>query len=139
MTTETEIIHINYQISAELLHDKNGPLLNLIQTSADYCDPQEINLHPWQMKEILTRFGVISPDQESAKKIATLERHILLLRDRIETMFIDLCDNPGRHHADMSGDVAYAQGTLDLANEFCHDLDHTPTDIVHALDQKAAP
>lgn len=125
-----------YQVTAQLTNGAKGPMIELNQEDGSDHGTCAIYLHPWQIRSIMDQFGLIAADQEAAKKVATLERHLLLLRDRIETMFIDLCNNPGQRHVDMSGDMAYANATLDLAHEFCHDLDCAMTETVAAPDQK---
>jgi hypothetical protein len=113
----------NYQVNAELLTDEKGSYISLEQKN-DYEDPPTVYLHPWQLRATCEHFGIIASEQGSANSIASLERLLMTLRDRIETLHDYLCNNSDHKHADLTVELTYATATIDIANEFCHDLDN---------------
>lgn len=67
--------------------------------------------------------GLVATIDSNAKKtIATLERRLGVLRDRIENLQNYLC-KPSREDANLTLEVVYATATLEIANEFCHEFD----------------
>ena len=110
------------EFKAEMFTDEHGPLVTLTQSDG-YAEPMEVTMHPWQLKTVLEQFGVVAADKDAGKAIATLERRLVQLRERIETLHDYLCNNSDHKHADLTWEVVYATATLDIANEFCHDLD----------------
>lgn len=118
----------HYQVTAEMLTDERGSFIELKQQDG-YGDQVSVYLHPWQLKTILQELGVIAADQEAAKKIATLERLLLVLRERIVTMHDYLCNNSDHKHADLTWEVTFATATVDIANEFCADFEPVEHDL----------
>ena len=115
----TTIAH--YQVTAELMTDDKGPLISLEQQDG-INDPTTIYLHPWQLRAILERFGAVAADKESAKTISTLERRLLVLRDRLDDLHSYMVDHSDHKHADLSYEMTLLSASLDIADEFCHDL-----------------
>jgi len=120
----TAITH--YQVTAELVTDDKGPFISLAQQDDCMNDPSTVYLHPWQLRAILERFGVIAADKGAEKVIATLERRLRVLRDRISSLHGYMARYSDHKHADLSYEMALLSATLDIADEFCHGLD-TPT------------
>jgi hypothetical protein len=116
---------VHYPVTAEHISDEHGPLIVFTQQEGidDACT---VSLHPFQLKSILTQFGLIAADHEAEKTIATLERRLMVLRDRVDDLHYYLCNNP-----DLALAAAHAAGTMVIANEFCHGLE-TPA---HGLRQ----
>ena len=114
------------EFKAEMFSDDRGPLITLTQAVDGYCEPMEVTMHPWQLKTVLEQFDVITADKDAAKMIATLERRLLLLRDRIGFLQHYLATRSDHKHADLSYEVTYATATADIADEFCHGLDDAP-------------
>ena len=109
------------QVTAELMTDEKGPLISLEQQDG-INDPTAVYLHPWQLRNILEQFGVIAADKESAKTIATLERRLLVLRDRLADLHSYMVNHSDHKHADLSYEMTLLSASLDIADEFCHDL-----------------
>jgi hypothetical protein len=118
----------HYQVTAELMTDEKGSFIELSQQDG-FKDPASVYLHPWQLKAIQQELGLISTDQEATKKIATLERRLLALRNRVETLHDYLCNNSDHKHADLTWEVVYATATVDIANEFCVDFEPVQSDV----------
>jgi hypothetical protein len=108
------ISHCN--VTAEFLNDEQGPLISLTQQEG-YEDPCTVHLHPFQLQSILAEFGVINTDKYADKTIAKLERRLMVLRDRIEALHDNLCNN-----SNLTWVATHATATMDIAKEFCHDL-----------------
>ncbi|RFO97843.1 hypothetical protein DIC66_03700 [Rhodoferax lacus] len=123
------------EFKAEMNTDDKGTLITITQTEG-YFEPMEVSLHPWQLRAILNHFSVLGADKEAEKKIAELERRMGMVRDRINTLHDYLCNNSDHRHADLTWEVTYATATLDLADEYCHDLDSALIEAVEASGQK---
>jgi hypothetical protein len=117
----------HYQLTAELISDENGQFVSLEQQDPYSNDPVSIYADAWQLKAILEQFGVVAADIEAAKTIATLERRLLVLRDRIDHLHEYLVNHSDHKHADLSYEVTYATATANIAEEFCYDLEEVPT------------
>lgn len=118
----------HYQVAAEVITDKEGTFINLTQHDG-YGDPASVHLHPWQLKAIQQELGLISADQDAAKKIDMLERRLLVLRERIDTLHDYLCNNSDHKHADLTWEVTFATATIDIANEFCADFEPDDSEV----------
>ena len=59
---------------------------------------------------------------KAAKEIATLQRRMLVLRDRIDHLAEYLALHSDSQHADLSYEQTYATATADIADEFCAEL-----------------
>ena len=112
------------EFKAEMFSDDRGPLITLTQAVDGYCEPMEVTMHPWQLRTVLEQFDVIAADNDAAKMIATLERRLLLLRDRIGFLQNYLATRSDHKHADPSFEITYATATADIADEFCHGHDN---------------
>jgi hypothetical protein len=93
-------------------------------------------MHPWQLRTVLEQFGLVVADKDAEKQIATLERRLLVLRDRMARLQDYLANHSDRKHADLSFELTYATATMDIADEFCHGLD-TPAPAASASKQKS--
>jgi len=116
----TTIAH--YQVTAELMTDDKGQFISLAQHDDCMNEPSTVYLHPWQLRAILERFGAVAADNESAKTIATLERRLLVLRDRLDDLHSYMVNHSDHKHADLSYEMTLLSASLDIADEFCHDL-----------------
>lgn len=84
-------------------------------------------VHPVQLRYIAEKMGLVeTSDPKAAKTIATLERRLLVLRDRIDELHDYLVNHSDHKHADLSYEVTFSRASLDIVEEFCHDLDEQP-------------
>ena len=113
-----------YELNTETFTDENGPVIFLTQPK-DYCnEPDKICLHPWQLRAVCEKFGIVEPcDPHAQNTIATLQRRMVLLRDRIDRLHNYLVNHSDHKHADLSYEVTYATACIDLADEFCADFE----------------
>lgn len=83
----------------------------------------EVRLNPWQLRAACEHFGLLTADPQAAKTIATLQRRMVSLRDRI--------DDLGEFMAKFSDeDQAYELNAItilaELADEWCADFEYSP-------------
>ena len=79
----TKLTH--HHLSAEAVNDKHGPAILLTQQDG-IEEPQSVLVHPWQLRAVCEQFGIIASDSQAAKTIATLQRRMVGLRDRIDDL-----------------------------------------------------
>jgi len=112
----------HYDLTAE----RTGDEITLTQQT-DYSEPDIVTLHPWQLRAVCEEFGLIASDPTTAKHIATLERRLLVLADRVGHLADYLITQSVSQHADLSYEQTYAEATADLASEFVAELDSAQT------------
>lgn len=117
----TDFTH--HHLSAEQFSDKEGMAIMLTQQEG-IDEPDTIVVHPWQLRAVCEQFGLITSDPQAAKTIATLQRRMVLLRDRIDRLHNYLVNHSDHKHADLSYEVTYATACIDLADEFCADFEN---------------
>lgn len=123
----------HHEMTAEWVDDRHGPAVMLSQAAENYDEPSSVLIHPWQLRAVCEQFGIIANDPQTAKTIATLTRRLFLLRDRIDHLHNYLVNHSDHKHADLSYEVTYATACIDLADEFCAELDDAePQDIAPA-------
>ena len=110
--------YTHHHLTAERFTDDNGPAIMLTQ-QAGIEDSDTIVVHPWQLRAVCEQFGLIASDPQAEKTIATLQRRMVLLRDRIDRLHHYLVNHSDHKHADLSYEVTYATACIDLAEEFC--------------------
>lgn len=112
------LIHTHHHLTAERFTDDNGPAIMLTQQEG-IEDPDTIVVHPWQLRAACEHLGLIASDQQAEKTIATLQRRMVLLSDRIGNLHNYLVNHSDHKHADLSYEVTYTTACMDLADEFC--------------------
>lgn len=112
-----------HQVSAEPVNDKHGPAIMLSQREDGYNEPDTVMLHPWQLRAICEHFGIIASDQQAARTIATLQRRMLVLRDRIYQLDDWITHHSDHRHADLSHEMASIGALADFAREWCADFE----------------
>ena len=141
-------IFTNHHLTAEHVNDKSGPAVMLTQQE-DIEDAATIIIHPWQLVAACQHLGLAASDPKAAKDIATLQRRMLVLRDRIDHLAEYLALHSDSKHADLSYEQTYATATADIAEEFCAELNdcmgHAVSDAENgtvqeqSADAKASP
>ncbi len=111
----------NHHLTAEHVNDKSGPAVMLTQQEG-IEDAETIIIHPWQLVAACQHLGLTASDPKAAKEIATLQRRMLALRDRIDHLAEYLAMHSDSRHADLSYEQTYATVTADIAEEFCAEL-----------------
>ena len=112
----------NHHLTAEHVNNKSGSAVMLTQQEG-IEDAETIIIHPWQLVAACQHLGLTASDPKAAKDIATLQRRMLALRDRIDHLAEYLALHSDSRHADLSYEQTYATATADIAEEFCAELD----------------
>ena len=114
----------NHHLTAEHIKDEHGPAIMLTQQEG-IDDPCTIVMHPWQLVAACQHLGLTSSDPKAAKDIATLQRRMVALRDRIEALSDWMTQFSDHKHADLSHETTQLDAIADLAREWCHDFEES--------------
>lgn len=114
-----------HHLAAEIVNDKHGTAIMLTQQE-DMNEPDTIMAHPWQLRAVCEHFGIIASDQQAAKTIATLQRRMLVLRDRIDRLDDWITHHSDHRHADLSHEMESIGALADFAREWCADFEGMP-------------
>jgi len=127
------------ELKIEFMADDTGDGLILLEQ--DSCgNIDRVAIHPIHLRYMAEKMGLIETSDPTAHKtIATLTRRLLLLRDRIGNLHNYLVNHSDHRHADLSYEVTYATACIDLAEEFCAELDEVDPPCAHAADTMQAP
>jgi len=110
------------ELNIERMEDKQGSLILLEQDSGGNLD--RVAIHPIHLRYMAEKFGLIeTSDPKAAKTIATLQRRMVGLRDRIDSLTDWMARHSDHKHADLSYETTQLQALRDLAREWCHDFD----------------
>lgn len=126
------------ELKIELMDDTEGSLILLEQDSGGNLD--RVAIHPIHLRYMAEKFGLIeTSDPQAQKTIAMLTRRLLLLRDRMDNLHNYLVNHSDHKHADLSYEVTYATACVDLADEFCAELDDTLAPPSNAIQNPVTP
>ena len=117
---QTKLTH--HHLTAEAVNDQHGHAILLTQQDG-IEEPQSVLVHPWQLRAVCEQFGIIASDPQAAKVIATLQRRMKALHERIEALADWMAKNSDHRHADLSYETTQLDALLDLAGEWCADFD----------------
>jgi hypothetical protein len=111
------------ELKIEQMTDGIGDgLILLEQDNSGNID--RVAIHPVHLRYMAEKFGLIkTSDPQAARTIATLERRLRLLRDRIDHLGDWLTNHTDRQHVDLDYEITYIEATADLAEEFCADME----------------
>ena len=113
------------ELKIERMDDSHGSLILLTQDNGGNVD--SVAIHPIHLRYMAKEMGLVeSVDPTAQKTIATLQRRMVLLRDRIDKLHHYLVNHSDHKHADLSYEVTYATACIDLADEFC--VEFAPND-----------
>jgi hypothetical protein len=127
----------HHHLSAELVNDECGTAIMLTQQDG-IEEPQSVLVHPWQLRAVCEQFGIIASDTQAAKTIATLQRRMLGLRERIDELYDWMLQFSDHRHADLSHEMTSLDALRDLAGEWCADFDEgVPEGYVEAQQPQA--
>jgi hypothetical protein len=137
--------YTNHHLTAEHVNDKSGPAVMLTQQEG-IEDAETIIIHPWQLVAACQHLGLIETSDATAQKtIATSQRRMLALRDRIDNL-VDWMEKFSDHkHADLTYEMTQLHALQELAFEWCYDLDDnasataTPASSLSTVDSNKPP
>ena len=119
------------ELKIELMADGKGDgLILLEQDSGGNID--RVAIHPIHLRYMAEKMGlVVSSDPTAAKTIATLQRRMVALRDRIESLADWMALHSDHKHADLSHETTQLAAMEDLAREWCCDFEGDTARVVH--------
>jgi hypothetical protein len=104
-----------HHLVAEEITDEQGPAIVLTQSEDGFNEPDTVLVHPLAtFGPSCEQFGIIASDPEAARTIAVLQRRMLGLLDRINSL-ADVMTEDSDHTK------AQLLALRDLANEWCAD------------------
>ena len=117
----TKLTH--HHLTAEQVNDKDGTAIMLTQHDDGYNEPNTVLVHPFQLRAVCEQFGIIASDPQAAKTIATLQRRMVKLRERIDDLADWMAKHSDHEHADLSYETSQLRALQDLAGEWCADFE----------------
>ena len=88
-------------------------------------DSYTVDVHPVHIRLMAEKMGLLQTSNPlAAKTIATLQRRLVALRDRISHLGEYLALHSDSQHADLSYEQTYATASADIADEFCADFEN---------------
>ena len=131
--------YTNHHLTAEHVNDKSGPAVMLTQQEG-IEDAETIIIHPWQLVAACQHLGLTVSDPKATHDIATLQRRMLALRDRIDNLAEWMEKFSDHKHADLTYEMTQLHALQDLACEWCYDLDDnalaTPASSLSTVDSE---
>lgn len=125
-TMQTKLTH--HHLTAEAVNDQHGRAILLTQQDG-IDEPQCVLVHPFQLRAVCEQFGVIASDPQAAKSIATLQRRIQGLHERIEALADWMTQHSDQRHTGLTHGITQLQALQDIAREWCADFaDNVRTD-----------
>ena len=101
--------------------------------------PGLIGREPWRGDDA-EQFGIIASDPQAAKTIATLQRRMVKLRERIDDLADWMAKHSDHEHADLSYETTQLRALQDLAGEWCADFEEgLPEGFGEGLQPNTAP
>ena len=119
-TMTTKLTH--HHLTAEEVKDKHGAAIMLTQQEDGYGEPNTVLMHPFQLRAVCEQFGILTSDQQAAKTIATLQRRMMGLRERIDDLAYWMAKHSDHAHADLGYETGQLRAQQDLAGEWCADF-----------------
>ena len=116
----TKLTH--HHLSAELVNDEHGTAILLSQQDG-IEEPKSVLVHPFQLRAVCEQFGIIASDPQAEKTIATLQRRMAKLSERIADLYDWMLQFSDHKHADLSHEMDCLDALRDLAKEWCADFE----------------
>lgn len=117
---------MNETIPELRISETTDGLIELEQQNG-YDEPDRVTVHPLHLRFIAERMGLVpTADPAALATIAKLKRRLRLLRDRCHHLGEFLALYSDTAHADLEYEQNYSEATVDIADEFCADLDEAP-------------
>ena len=117
----TKLTH--HHLTAELVNDEHGEAIMLTQQEDGYNEPNTVLVHPFQLRAVCEQFGIIASDPQAAMTIATLQRRMVGLRERIDDLAYWMANHSDHRRADLSYETTQLRALQDLTGEWCADFE----------------
>ena len=111
-----------------------------------------VAIHSIHLRYMAEKMGLMATsDPQALKTIAALQRRMLALRDRIESLADWMAQYSDHKHADLSHEITQLNAMADLAREWCFEFEDefTPTsekmkekkqaEVTQLTDKKTSP
>lgn len=88
--------------------------------NTDCGESYAVDIHPTQLRYLAEKIGlaVAAPDAGHARRVEKLNRRLKVLHDRVLQLDQWLWQHPDTENADITTEIWYSAGTLELSNEF---------------------
>lgn len=113
-----------HEFKAQWVDDEHGPAVMIEQSDGwgGNDEAMTVIVHPHQLRHICEHFNILAADQQASKTIQTLQRRMVVLRDRIADLDTYMAEHSDHKHADLSYEMTQLGALADLAIEWCHDF-----------------
>ena len=111
------------ELTTEWVDGKDERLLKMTQVT-EVNKTQALLIHPSQLISICNEFGLMSSDCLEKKTIEKLQRRMVMVQTRMETLHASLSQSSLQEYPDLAWDMLYTSATLDLIDDFCLDIEH---------------
>lgn len=99
---------------------------NLRLEDKSYSDDAIVDVHPIHLRLMAERLGLVrevsASDADMVRTIATLNRRLLLLQQRVKHLHEMLAITASAGREDLDYELTHCGATIDLLDEFCADL-----------------
>ncbi len=120
-------------LTIEVIDDADGRLIMLEQDSCGNID--RVGIHPIHVRYLAEKLGLTQlADPTAQRTIASLTRRIRVLAKRIDSLHDFLINHSDTKHADFTWEQTYSKATLDIADEFCAELDDADSHAAQQID-----
>ena len=117
----TQLTH--HHLTAELVNDEHDKAIMLTQQEDGYNEPSTLLAHPFHLRAVCEQFGIIASGQHAEKTIATVQRRMMGLRERIDDLAYWMANHSDHKHADLSYETTQLRALQYLAGEWCADFE----------------
>ena len=123
------------ELKIEMMADEQGGLIILEQDSCGNLD--RVAIHSIHLRYMAEKMGLMATsDPQALKTIAALQRRMLALRDRIESLADWMAQHSDYKHADLSHETTQLNAMADLAREWCHEFEDEFTPTSEKMEEK---
>jgi len=113
----------HHHLTAQLVNNEHDEAIVLTQQKNNHIKPSTVVVHPWQLRAVCEQFGILSSDPQAAKTVATLQRRMEGLRERIDGLTCWMAKHSDHEHADLTYGMTQLWALRDLADEWCADFE----------------
>lgn len=110
-----------HEVKAAWVDDEHGAAVMLTQAEG-WDSEQTVIVAPTQLRAVCEHFGILARDERAAKTIATLQRRMLGLSERIGELQDYMARFSDHKHTDLTYEMLSLNALADLASEWCADF-----------------
>jgi hypothetical protein len=108
----------------DMAYEVDGNCIN-IEQDAGFGEVNRVSLHPIHLRLLATEAGLMKGDEDAWRRVEALERRLLRLRNRVETLDQWIAEDVGKEAPDLAMALhsAFSEATLAMLDEWCSDVD----------------